>query len=100
MPRQPFTFDHGTPRGKKLAANLVAIGAVPAPSWRVDARPKCRAGRTIKTLPALVAYLEASPSVWFATARKPMPSTVLLNWQMREVVRYLRNGHFAKVIRP
>lgn len=99
MPRQPFTFDHGTRRGKKLAANLVAIGAVPTPTWRVP-KPKCQAGRTINTLPALVAYLEAQPSVWFATAGKPMPSTVLLNWQMRQVLAYLRAGRFCKVVRP
>lgn len=93
-PRNAFKFDHGQRRGKQRTAGTLFE------AFAKRRRAKCKPGATIKSMPALLRYLRTSPSVWFFTAGKPMPSTVLLNWQMRQVVWYLDSGRFGKVIRP
>lgn len=60
----------------------------------------CRPGAPIRSLGALVRHLEREPSVWWSTAGKAMPSTVVGNWQLRQIVRMIRVCSFRRVIRP
>lgn len=60
----------------------------------------CKPGAHIRSINELVRYLEREPSVWWSTADKAMPSTVVGNWQLRQIVRMLRSKSFRRVIRP
>ena len=73
---KPFTFAYGSKQGR------------------------CRPGSLIRTLPALVRYMESQPSVWWSTSGKPMPCAVLQNWQMVRVLAALRSRSLRRVLRP
>lgn len=94
---RPFKFEHGTRRGKaKPTVDNTSIIVMRVVRPR-KSRARLTSGRRIRTMGALVKYLNTHPSVWYATAGKPMPSTVLLNWQLRWVDQYLRSGRFYTV---
>lgn len=94
---RPFKFEHGTRRGKaNPLSDHTSIFLMHVVRPR-KSRALLTHGRRIRTMGALVKYLNTHPSVWYATAGKPMPSTVLLNWQLRWVDQYLRSGRFYTV---
>jgi len=63
-------------------------------------KPRCRRGRSIRTLGALLKVLHAEPSVWHAAIGKPVPMAVVISWQLQYVLREVRAGQFYRVIRP
>lgn len=95
---KPFRFAYGErsvriPDARRaILESEGAIGRAP--------RGKCSPGATITSLVSLWRYLESEPSVWVSFANKPLPCTVVLNWQMRQVVNLWRSRCFWKVIRP
>jgi len=63
-------------------------------------KPRCRRGRSIRTLGALLKVLDAEPSVWVSYVNRPLPSTVVASWQLRFVRNQVRLLVFSRVIRP
>lgn len=102
-PRNAFKFEHGARRGKSKPVKITPDAPDNTSIWILNfqrVRRTLRIGKPIKSMAALLRHLEKEPSVWVGFAKRPLPSTVVLNWQMRTVVQYLRAGVFAKVIRP
>jgi hypothetical protein len=63
-------------------------------------RQKCRPGRRIASLDALVSVLMTEPSVWYVPSGRAMPSAGFLNWQIRVAINGVRFGQFHRVLRP